>query len=608
MKPRVLRVADPPGARRALLQVPFGPYEVAQGRLRLDSREALLRGGGNGPAIVPGKPDDSLLFKALSHDGDVAEMPPDEKLPDRVLADFRRWIASGAPDPRKESPAVTTPAGGDVASGRDSWAFRPPRHHVAPSVRDTSWARDELDRFILAGLEAKELRPAPDADRYTWLRRVALDLIGLPPSPEQIVAFINDSSPWARERVVDRLLASPAFGERWARHWLDLTGYADQIGTANDIFAEHAWRYRDYVIAAFNADRPFDRFIREQLAGDLLPYDTVEERARNLIATGFLVLGDLTVVEADKAKLRVDVIDQQVDKVGKAFLGMTIACARCHDHKFDPDPAARLLRAGGNLLEHRVGLQGRVGRVELADGHQAAGNSGGTGRAKSQARAASESHRGRSAAERERAGHRSRGDRRDPPGQGQKDRGQARSTRPQREALEKERRELRGPRRQARHGDRACRVLRPGRAGRLRRARFRQTRRHADHDPGQRPRAGRPGPPRVRAGRPRGIRVGGGDRVAAAEKFAKMIAFLRSPACRRVRTNNHVERVNRKLRYEEKARYKWRKRRTMMRFVVLLLDRYWRQERRARSRWQEEVQPEPHQRSSPKAKPVKRVA
>ncbi len=314
-----------------------GGAKSPKGGLRLDNREALLRGGGNGPAIVPGKPGDSLLIKALSHEGDVAEMPPDEKLPDRVLADFRRWITLGAPDPRKQSPAVTKPAG-DVASGRDAWAFRPPRYPRVPAVRDTSWASDELDRFILARLEAKGLRPAPDADRYTWLRRVALDLAGLPPSPEQIVAFSNDPSPRAKERVVDRLLASPAFGERWARHWLDLTGYADQIGTANDIFAEHAWRYRDYVIAAFNTDTPFDRFIHEQLAGDLLPYGTVEERARNLIATGFLVLGDLTVVEADKAKLRVDVIDQQVDKVGKAFLGMTLGCARCHDHKFDPIP------------------------------------------------------------------------------------------------------------------------------------------------------------------------------------------------------------------------------------------------------------------------------
>jgi cytochrome c553 len=310
--------------------------KAPKGGLRLDSREALLRGGTNGPAIVPGNPQDSLLMKALSHDGDVAEMPPAGKLPDQVLADFRRWIAMGAPDPRKESLDATAAAGGKVVRGGDGWAFRSPQYRSAPSVRDTSWARDELDRFILAKLEAKELRPALDADRYTWLRRVTLDLVGLPPSLEQILAFVKDPSPQARECVVDQLLASPAFGERWARHWLDLTGYADQIGTANDIFAEHAWRYRDYVIGAFNADKPFDRFIREQLAGDLLPCDSTPERAKNLIATGFLVLGDLTVVEADKAKLRVDVIDQQVDKVGKAFLGMTVACARCHDHKFDP--------------------------------------------------------------------------------------------------------------------------------------------------------------------------------------------------------------------------------------------------------------------------------
>jgi len=324
-----------------------GRIKSPKGGLRLDSREALLRGGGNGPAVVPGKPEDSLLFKALTHEGDVAEMPPDKKLPDRVLADIRRWIASGAPDPRRESPAGTKPATSDVASGQDGWAFRPLRYPEVPSVRDTYWARDELDRFILARLESKGLHPAPDADRHTWLRRASLDLVGLPPSPEQIVDFVNDSSPWAKERVVDRLLTSPAFGERWARHWLDLTGYADQIGTANDIFAEHAWRYRDYVIAAFNSDSPFDQFIREQLAGDLLPHNTVEERARNLIATGFLVLGDIPVVEADKAKLRVDVVDQQVDKVGKAFLGMTLGCARCHDHKFDPIPLRDYYALGG---------------------------------------------------------------------------------------------------------------------------------------------------------------------------------------------------------------------------------------------------------------------
>jgi len=310
--------------------------QLPKGGLRVDSREALLRGGESGPAIVPGKPGDSLLLMALSYEGDVVEMPPKEKLPARVLADFRRWIASGATDPRTETPLVTKPAGIGVATNRDFWAFRSPGRPGLPSIRDTSWPKNDLDHFILAKLESRGLRPARDADRYTWLRRLSLDLTGLPPSPAQIMEFINDSSPQADEHVVDRLLASPAFGERWARHWLDLTGYADQIGTANDLFAEHAWRYRDYVIAACNADKPFDRFIREQIAGDLLPYDTVEERARNLIATGFLLLGDLPVVEADKAKLRVDVIDQQVDKVGKAFLGLTVGCARCHDHKFDP--------------------------------------------------------------------------------------------------------------------------------------------------------------------------------------------------------------------------------------------------------------------------------
>jgi len=316
-----------------------GRTKSPKGGLRLDSREAVLRGGANGPAVVPGKADDSLIIKALCYEGDVAEMPPDEKLPDRVIADFRQWIAAGAHDPRTESSAAAQPVGGNVASASDFWAYRPPRYAGVPSVQDPAWAWNELDRFILARLEENGLRPAPDADRYTWLRRVALDLAGLPPSTEEIAAFVNDPSPRARERVVDRLLASPAFGERWARHWLDLTGYADQIGTANDIFAEHAWRYRDYVIAAFNSDKPFDRFIHEQLAGDLLPYGSVEDRCRNLIATGFLVLGDLPIVEADKAKLRVDVIDQQVDKVGKAFLGLTLGCARCHDHKFDPIPA-----------------------------------------------------------------------------------------------------------------------------------------------------------------------------------------------------------------------------------------------------------------------------
>ncbi|MES2791965.1 MAG: DUF1549 domain-containing protein, partial [Planctomycetota bacterium] len=304
--------------------------KVPKGGLRVDSRAALLRGGDSGPALVPGKPDESLLFNAMNYSDSAVEMPPKAKLADPVLVDFRQWIAKGAVDPRDEVPTVAQPSGLDPAKGRDFWAFQVPKSHAVPTVKDTAWPRTEVDHFLLAKLEAQGLKPVSDADRYTWLRRVSLDLTGLPPSPEQIAEFIADTTADADEHVVDRLLASSAFGERWARHWLDLTGYADQIGTANDLFAEHAWKYRDYVIAAFNSDKPFDQFVREQIAGDLLPHKTVEERATNLIATGFLLLGDLTVVEADKAKLRVDVIDQQVDKVSKAFLGLTVSCARCH--------------------------------------------------------------------------------------------------------------------------------------------------------------------------------------------------------------------------------------------------------------------------------------
>ena len=310
--------------------------KTPRGGLRVDSREALLRGGDTGPGLVPLKPDDSLLLKAISYTDSDVEMPPKAKLPDAVIADFRRWIELGAVDPRHEAPAVTPAGTNDPAKGKDFWSFRPPQTPAIPVVKDTAWPRNEVDRFILAKLEANDLHPVADTDRYTWLRRVTLDLTGLPPTVEQITEFMADTSTDAAARVVDRLLASSQYGERWARHALDLTGYADQIGTANDLFAEHAWRYRDYLIAAMNSDKPYDQLIREQIAGDLLPYQSVAERASNLVATGFLLLGDITVVEADKAKLRVDMIDQQIDKVSKAFLGLTISCARCHDHKFDP--------------------------------------------------------------------------------------------------------------------------------------------------------------------------------------------------------------------------------------------------------------------------------
>jgi len=232
--------------------------------------------------------------------------------------------------------SATQGMGIDIEAGRQHWAFQPLKEVAPPSVKATEWPCGEVDRFVLARLEASGLNPVGDADRYTWLRRVSFDLTGLPPTIEEIRSFEADESPRANEKVVDRLLESSAFGERWARHWLDLVGYADQIGTSNNVFAEHGWRYRDYVIDAYNHDKPFDRFVREQIAGDLLPYNSVEERADNLVATGFLLLGDIEIVEADKAKLRVDIIDKQIQKVSKALLGMTLDCARCHDHKFDP--------------------------------------------------------------------------------------------------------------------------------------------------------------------------------------------------------------------------------------------------------------------------------
>jgi len=307
--------------------------KIVQGRLRLDSREGVLKGGDTGAVLQPGKPEKSLLIKALRHDG--IEMPPKGKLSASVIKDFETWIAMGAPDPRvaKESKVARTI---DIEEGRKHWSFRPVANPAVPGVKDESWPIDPLDRFVLARLEASGLRPVPDADRYTWLRRVSLDLTGLPPTPAEIDAFVRDNSPRACETVVDRLLKSRAFGERWARHWLDLTGYADMIGTSNNVFAEHAWRYRDYLIEAFHQDKPFDRFVREQIAGDLMPAESPQRRAEQITATGFLMVGDVEIVEPDKAKMEADHIDTQVAKIGTAFLGMTLNCVRCHDHKFDP--------------------------------------------------------------------------------------------------------------------------------------------------------------------------------------------------------------------------------------------------------------------------------
>ncbi|WP_395752746.1 PSD1 and planctomycete cytochrome C domain-containing protein [Prosthecobacter sp.] len=305
-----------------------------KGGLALDLKSGWQTGGDNGPAIVPGDLTRSHLIQAVRYATPEMEMPPKGRLAAGEIEILEQWVAMGAPDSRVKQTTAKSARVIDIEEGKKFWAFRPVQDEKAPAVKNKDWPLGPVDRFILSRLESSGLAPAQDTDAHTWLRRVSLDLTGLPPSPEDLARF--DASPASRAAAVDRLLQSSAFGERWARHWLDLVGYADQIGTSNNVFAEHAWRYRDYVIKAFNSDKPFDRFIREQIAGDLLPASSPQERAANITATGFLVLGDVEIVAVDKLKMEHDLVDQQVSKVGTAFLGMTLGCVRCHDHKFDP--------------------------------------------------------------------------------------------------------------------------------------------------------------------------------------------------------------------------------------------------------------------------------
>ena len=306
-----------------------------KGGLALDSRSGWAEGGDNGPAIKPGQLEESLVIKAVRYVDSEFEMPPKAKLPASEIAILEEWVKLGAHDPRTAG-AGKQKKGIDLAEGRKFWAFQPVSNPKPPLVKDTAWPLDPLDHFILKPLEAKGIKPMGYADRYTWLRRVSLDLTGLPPTANDIESFSKDASSDAYANAVDRLLNSKAYGERWARHWLDLTGYADMMGTSNAVFAEHAWRYRDYLINAFNADKPFDEFVREQIAGDLMPSKSVEDRAENITATGFLMVGDIEIVNPDKAKMETDHIDSQMIKIGQTFMGMTLGCVRCHDHKFDP--------------------------------------------------------------------------------------------------------------------------------------------------------------------------------------------------------------------------------------------------------------------------------
>ncbi len=329
-------------------------------RLYLDSRDGMRQGGDGGPVLIPHKPADSLLIKALRYEGEV-RMPPNGKLPEAVLRDFEKWVNMGAPDPRLGPTTRPKQIGLSVDEGRRFWAYQRPKPPAVPAVKATDWPSNDIDRFILAKLEANGLKPAPEADRATLARRLYYDLIGLPPTPEEVDAFVRDADSRAYEKLVDRLLASPQFGERWGRHWLDIARYAESVTLRGFIFKE-AWRYRDYVINSFNQDMPFDQFVREQIAGDLLPAATPADRRRQLIATTYLVLGNTNLEEQDKQQLRMDVVDEQLDVIGKGLLAQTITCARCHDHKFDPIPTRDYYALAGILRNTKVMEHANVSR------------------------------------------------------------------------------------------------------------------------------------------------------------------------------------------------------------------------------------------------------
>ncbi|HVS52241.1 MAG TPA: DUF1553 domain-containing protein [Opitutaceae bacterium] len=318
--------------------------DKVRGGLMLDTREGWLHGGNTGPAIVPGKPDDSLIVQAIRYKDEDLQMPPKgDKLSDREIADLTEWIRRGAPDPRSLVAKGSSSAYGGV--GKDHWSFQPVKKPAIPTVIDAAWCKNPIDNFVLAKLEANGMKPNEAADKSTLLRRVYFDLVGLPPSIRELQDFLNDSSPDAYEKVVDRLLASPFYGEHWGRYWLDVARYSDTKGDApprNDPRFPHAWTYRDWVIAAFNSDLPYNDFILEQLAGDRVEA-AIEKKDKDkgqpaptdrwpLAALGFLTLGNQFDGRRD------DIIADQIDVTCKAFLGLTVACARCHDHKFDPIP------------------------------------------------------------------------------------------------------------------------------------------------------------------------------------------------------------------------------------------------------------------------------
>jgi len=317
--------------------------EKIKGGLTLDTREGIRTGGDTGRAVVPGNPKESVLLTALRWEDKDLQMPPQKeggKLPDAVIANFEQWIAMGAPDPRVKT--VVAGANSPAGNGQDFWPAKPPVKAAVPVVKDKAWPRTDIDRFILAGLESRGLKPVADSDPRALLRRVHCDLTGMPPSVETVDWFAKECAKGEAARqaaftaIVDKLLQSPRFGERWGRHWLDVARYAESTGREQNQLYPTAWRYRDYVVTSFNADKPYDQFIREQIAGDLLPAATPAERNQHQVATAFLAMGVKALAEKDRIQFTMDQVDDQIDATSRAVLGLTVACARCHNHKYDP--------------------------------------------------------------------------------------------------------------------------------------------------------------------------------------------------------------------------------------------------------------------------------
>ena len=325
-----------------------------EGGLLLDSRAGWSAGGESGAVIRPQDLDASRLIQAVRYTNPNLQMPPDKPLATAEIARLERWVMMGAPDPRDEAADGNDGVDDPSDPDRQHWAFQPLEQTQPPAAGATDAARSTIDSLILAPLEAARLQPAPEADRRTLVRRVYMQLIGLPPTPQQAVTFLEDDRPDAYERLIDQLLNSPQFGQRWGRHWLDLARYADSNGLDENFLFREAWRYRNWVIDAVNADMPFDRFIVEQIAGDLLPYDSIAQRDRQRIGAGFLVVGPKVLLGNNSKERRMDVADEQLDTIGRAILGLTLGCARCHDHKFDPIPTADYYALAGIFTSTEV--------------------------------------------------------------------------------------------------------------------------------------------------------------------------------------------------------------------------------------------------------------